>query len=158
MKLLEFYHNAYKRDTEYKKIVEDSGYEDWQNKQKAIFQDITKERSLFLAQWEHRIKPGLIQAFKRGDIKLVRKCFWASLIGSEMDASSLAAIVSWGIKRAASIAHCQDIYDMLNVKLTVRDIRRESFYAGFPSPDEQDLELGKLFNQIDLYEPENELC
>mgnify|MGYP001570569092 CR=1 FL=1 len=151
MNILEFYESNYKRDSEFKKNNSDSGYEEWQNKQKAIFQNITKERSYFLAQWEYKIKPGLIKAIKDGRIQLVRECFWVSQIGAEIDSASLPAIVSWGMKRAASIAHCQGIYDMLNVKLTVRDIRGESFYAGFPTPKENDVELGKLLNQIDMY-------
>jgi len=41
---------------------------------------------------------------------------------------------SWRFDRAVSVAHMQRIYKRLNVRLTVGDIRGETWYAGIPEP------------------------
>jgi arginyl-tRNA synthetase len=60
---------------------------------------------------------------------------------------ALKSYAIWKIIRAISIAEMQDMYDILNVNLTVDDIRGESFYSGIPQPTEQDLELGRAIRK-----------
>ena len=38
----------------------------------------------------------------------------------------------WRRRRAVSIAHCMSVYAMLNVTLTVYDVKGETWYAGIP--------------------------
>lgn len=120
-------------------------YKQWQAAWMVKFQ-----HNEYAKQWP-KIRDGLLKAFVDNNTKLVKDCFWASLIASEFNPDKLPAIVIWGMKRACSIANNQDIYERLSVKLNVADICGETFYAGFPSPTGRDLILGQLLNTLDLY-------
>jgi hypothetical protein len=141
MNITEFYHSAYKRDTE----ANDAKYKKWQSTWLSKFQ-----RSKYAGNWPD-VCDALLKALRNGKENLVIECFWASQIASEFHPDKFPSVVVWGMKRACSVASAQEIYDLLNVKLTVKDIRGETFYAGFPTPEENDIELGKLLNQIDIY-------
>lgn len=64
----------------------------------------------------------------------------------------------WRITRAVSLAHCFQIYDLLNVKMSLEDCRGETFYVGIPPVTEEELELGKKLLGVMFDFPETNLC
>ena len=51
----------------------------------------------------------------------------------------------WNLRRAISVTHQLEIYQQLNVKLRLNDIRGESFYAGIPSLTSMDIKNAKEY-------------
>jgi len=93
--------------------------------------------------------PEICEKLLKQDNEFLEKFMFINLINS-IDPESIYAISTWGIQRAVSLAAMQDIYDKLNVKLTVNDVVGESFYMGFPLPTDNDVELGKKLLEIKL--------
>lgn len=52
----------------------------------------------------------------------------------------------WNFRRAISVIHQLEIYQRLNVNLTLNDYRGESFYAGIPSLTPDDIRIFKGVN------------
>lgn len=146
MNITAFFQANYRRDTAFKIQDLEGGkrYAAWQAAQRLQFQNV-KNRT----RWPV-MRDALIIAIKAGKIDLIKECFWASLVTAEFNPGEFPAVVVWGMKNACSIAEDQILYERLNVKLSVGDIRGETFYAGFPNPTEADLELGQLLNEIDF--------
>ena len=142
-KLLEFCESNHKQSTAAKKAMPE--YAAWASKWLAGFQQ--NEHAHHWPEFAEK----LLIACEEGKMDLVKKCWWASMINSDLDATGLPAIVIWGMKRAASIDHLQDMYEYLNVNLQVSDIRGESFYGGFPNPTMTDKKLGAFLNKMDIY-------
>lgn len=141
-KLLEFCESNHKQSTAAKKAMPE--YAAWASEWLAGFQ-VNKNAHL----WPEFAEK-LLLACEQGKMDLVKKCWWASLMNAELDPAGVPAIVSWGMKRAASIDHMQDMYEYLNVKLAVNDIQGESFYSGFPNPTMTDKKLGIFLNKMDI--------
>lgn len=49
----------------------------------------------------------------------------------------------WNLFRSVSVLHCLEIYQMLDVTLTLKDTRGESFYAGIPQVSPEDIRGAK---------------
>jgi hypothetical protein len=49
----------------------------------------------------------------------------------------------WNLFRSISVLHCLEIYQMLDVSLTLKDTRGESFYAGIPQVTPEDIRGAK---------------
>lgn len=47
----------------------------------------------------------------------------------------------WRFVRAISVAHIFDIYEMLNVKMSISDCRGETFYAGIPQVTKEEVDF-----------------
>ena len=93
----------------------------------------------------------LLAACEAGNLGLVKDCFWASTMAAELDSTGVPAVVAWGMKRAVSLAHIHEMYDLLGVGLKVEDIDGESFYGGFPNPTEIDQALGIHLNKMEIF-------
>jgi len=153
MQITEFFEHQYRKDESFCRDfpVEGKVYKRWQSAQLSRFQN----ENPYYDEWP-KVRDGLLRAFANNDLMLVRDCFWRSLIATEFHPDKLPAVVVWGMKRAASIAHNKIIYDLLNVKMSINAIRGESFYGDLPAVQEKDLELGRLLNKLDIYGENNE--
>jgi len=49
----------------------------------------------------------------------------------------------WNLRRNISVLHQLEIYQLLNVNLTLKDYDPESFYAGMPKPTAKDIRIVK---------------
>lgn len=142
-KILDFFEKSHKQNTAAKKSCPE--YAAWASKWMSSFQKNENAH-----HWPE-VCEKLLLACQEGNIELVKECWWASLIAAELAPDSLPAVVAWGMKRAASIDHIQDMYELLNVKLEIGDIKGETWYAGFPSPTQSDKLLGEYLNKMEIY-------
>ena len=141
--VLDFYVSNYKQSTAVKKSCPE--YKAWSSAWLSSFQKNTNA-----GHWPE-VCEKLLLACQAGKMELVKKCWWASMMGAELAPDSLPAVVAWGMKRAASIEDMQNMYELMNVKLGIEDIRGESFYGGFPNPTESDKLLGEFLNKMEIY-------
>lgn len=54
----------------------------------------------------------------------------------------------WNLYRSISVLHCLEIYQMLNVTLTLEHTKGESFYAGIPQVSADDIKMAKKYLMV----------